>query len=140
MGVEPVDPDVLKKPPRKIKDAILSPNLLFSVVLSAVTIVGGTLFVFWRELIDNKVTPRDTTMTFTCFVLFDMFNALGSRSQTKSFLQIGLFTNKLFVGAVGASLLGQLLVIYFPPFQAIFQTESLSFFGAFTISSLVDLN
>ena len=30
---------------------------------------------------DNKVTPRDTTMTFTCFVLFDMFNAFSCRSQ-----------------------------------------------------------
>ena len=30
---------------------------------------------------DNIITPRDTTMTFTCFVLFDMFNALGCRSQ-----------------------------------------------------------
>lgn len=27
------------------------------------------------------ITPRDTTMTFTCFVFFDMFNALSSRSQ-----------------------------------------------------------
>lgn len=30
---------------------------------------------------DGKVTPRDTTMTFTCFVFFDMFNALSCRSQ-----------------------------------------------------------
>ena len=30
------------------------------------------------------VTPRDTTMTFTCFVFFDMFNALSCRSQVSS--------------------------------------------------------
>jgi len=30
---------------------------------------------------DNIITPRDTTMTFTCFVFFDMFNALSCRSQ-----------------------------------------------------------
>lgn len=33
------------------------------------------------QLQDNVITPRDTTMTFTCFVFFDMFNALSSRSQ-----------------------------------------------------------
>ncbi|RXM35448.1 Calcium-transporting ATPase type 2C member 1 [Acipenser ruthenus] len=33
------------------------------------------------KLRDNVITPRDTTMTFTCFVFFDMFNALSSRSQ-----------------------------------------------------------
>ena len=33
---------------------------------------------------DNQVTPRDTTMTFTCFVLFDMFNAFSCRSQVSA--------------------------------------------------------
>lgn len=33
------------------------------------------------QMEDNLITPRDTTMTFTCFVMFDMFNALSCRSQ-----------------------------------------------------------
>jgi len=40
---------------------------------------------------DNKITPRDTTMTFTCFVLFDMWNALSCRSSRKMIWEIGLF-------------------------------------------------
>lgn len=87
--------------------------------------MSGTLWVFWREMSDNKITPRDTTMTFTCFVFFDMFNALSCRSAEKSIFQIGFFTNRMFLLAVGGSLIGQLLVIYFPPLQAVFQTESL---------------
>lgn len=39
---------------------------------------------------DNEVTPRDTTMTFTCFVLFDMWNALACRSSRKLIWEIGL--------------------------------------------------
>lgn len=77
------------------------------------------------QMQDNIITPRDTTMTFTCFVFFDMFNALSCRSMTKSIVTIGLTSNKTFVIAVGASLLGQLLVIYFPPLQAVFLTEPL---------------
>lgn len=38
---------------------------------------------FVVQLQDNVITPRDTTMTFTCFVFFDMFNALSSRSQVR---------------------------------------------------------
>lgn len=53
----------------------------------------NVIFNFF-QMSDNKITPRDTTMTFTCFVLFDMFNALSCRSQTKSIFQIGFFTNK----------------------------------------------
>uniref|UniRef100_A0A8D2BD74 Calcium-transporting ATPase n=1 Tax=Sus scrofa TaxID=9823 RepID=A0A8D2BD74_PIG len=126
LGVEPVDKDVIRKPPRNWKDSILTKNLILKILVSSIIIVCGTLFVFWRELRDNVITPRDTTMTFTCFVFFDMFNALSSRSQTKSVFEIGLCSNKMFCYAVLGSIMGQLLVIYFPPLQKVFQTESLS--------------
>ncbi|XP_053570276.1 LOW QUALITY PROTEIN: calcium-transporting ATPase type 2C member 1 [Bombina bombina] len=126
LGVEPVDKDVIRKPPRNLKDSILTKNLIIKILISSIIIVCGTLFVFWRELRDNVITPRDTTMTFTCFVFFDMFNALSSRSQTKSVFEIGLCSNKMFCYAVLGSIMGQLLVIYFPPLQKVFQTESLS--------------
>jgi Ca2+-transporting ATPase len=120
---------------------------------------------------DGEVNARDTTMCFTTFVCFDMFNALACRSADKSVFQIGFFTNKMFLYAVwtwclrfigplarhasvskhcccisvrkdlmmlsnsstnafaskqvGGSLFGQLLVIYFPPLQHVFQTEAL---------------
>lgn len=80
---------------------------------------------------EGHVTSRDTTMTFTCFVFFDMFNALACRSQTKSVFQIGFFTNKAFLFSVGGSIIGQLLVIYAPPLQKIFQTEPISLTGKF---------
>jgi P-type Ca2+ transporter type 2C len=61
-----------------------------------------------------------------------MFNALTCRSATHSVLplpgvpRIPLFSNKLFNFAVSASLVGQLLVIYLPFLQTVFQTESIS--------------
>lgn len=42
---------------------------------------------------------------------------------------MGLCSNRTFCYAVLASIMGQLLVIYFPPLQNVFQTESLSLFG-----------
>ncbi|XP_066499392.1 calcium-transporting ATPase type 2C member 1 isoform X1 [Hoplias malabaricus] len=126
LGVEPVDGDVIRKPPRNVRDSILTRSLLVKVLISAFIIVCGTLFVFWRELQDNLITPRDTTMTFTCFVFFDMFNALSSRSQTRMVHEMGLCSNRTFCYAVLGSIMGQLLVIYFPPLQRVFQTESLS--------------
>src|SRR5271156_4887850 len=60
-----------------------------------------------------------------------MFNALTCRSATHSALpfpntsRIHLFSNKLFNFAVAGSLIGQVLVIYLPFLQAVFQTEAL---------------
>lgn len=126
LGVEPVDWDVIRKPPRNVRDSIITRSLIVKILVSAFIIVCGTLFVFWRELRDNEITPRDTTMTFTCFVFFDMFNALSSRSQTRMVHEMGLCSNRMFCYAVLGSIMGQLLVIYFPPLQSVFQTESLS--------------
>lgn len=47
-------------------------------------------------------------------------------SQIKSVFSIGLFTNKTFIISVSASIICQMLVIYLPPLQKIFVTESLS--------------
>lgn len=46
-------------------------------------------------------------MTFTTFVMFDMFNALCCRSADKTVLQMDMFANKAFLYSVGGSLVGQ---------------------------------
>ena len=111
---------------RKKTDTILTKRLIIRVLTAAAIIVVGTLMVYRSELIDGEVTAKDTTMTFTTFVLFDMFNALSCRSEKKSIFSIGILSNRPFVIAVSASLICQLLVIYAPFFQMIFQTEALS--------------
>lgn len=109
---------------------MLTIALIRRVLQSSFIIMLGTMLVYRHEMLeDGVVTRRDTTMTFTCFVLFDMFNALGCRSESKSVLrgEVGLFSNRLFNWAVSLSLVGQLLVIYFPWLQEVFQTEALGF-------------
>lgn len=130
LGVEPVDPDVMTRRPRSRDAPALTWPLIQRVLTSAAIITCGTMAVYTHEMLsDGQVTKRDTTMTFTCFVLFDMFNALNCRSESKSILrgEVGLFSNSLFNWAVSLSLGGQILVIYFPWLQDVFQTEALSF-------------
>lgn len=106
----------------------------------------GTLAIYVYEMgdVDDDVNPgkrsrvvtaHDTTMTFTCFVLFDMFNALACRSEGKSVLrgEISLFGNRMFNYAVFGSLAGQACVIYLPFLQRIFQTEPLNFAHLFKL-------
>lgn len=81
LGVEPVDKDVLKQKPRNVAEPMITRHLIVNVLSSAVIIVFGTLWVYNREMTSGGITSRDTTMTFTCFVFFDMFNALSCRSQ-----------------------------------------------------------
>ena len=129
LGVEPVDPAIMNRPPRSRTARVLTRSLIQRVLTSASIIMLGTIIIYFREMsLDNTVTARDTTMTFTCFVFFDMFNALTCRSEGKSVLrgELNIVGNKMFNVAVGGSLLGQMAVIYLPFLQRIFQTEGLS--------------
>ncbi|KAI8144103.1 PMR1-type calcium-transporting P-type ATPase [Fennellomyces sp. T-0311] len=128
LGVEPVDPNVMKKPPRSRGDNILTSALVSRVLTAAIVVVLGTMFIYVNEMEDGIVTNRDITMTFTTFVFFDMFNALACRSARKSICSIGFFSNKMFNIAVGGSIFAQLLVIYTPFLQSVFQTEPLSLY------------
>ena len=143
LGVEPVDPRVMNQPPRPRNANVLTKRLIRRVLTQALVIMVGTITIYIREMVDiddpnsldhagtslrtRVVTKRDTTMTFTTFVLFDMFNALTCRSESKSVLfgEIKLFGNRMFNYAVAGSLAGQLCVIYLPFLQRVFQTEGL---------------
>ncbi|KAK5137187.1 hypothetical protein LTR08_000692 [Meristemomyces frigidus] len=135
LGVEPVDPALLQQPPRPRNARVLTPGLIRRVLQSALVILFGTLFTYVsnltpEDLAAHSVSDRDTTLTFTQFVLFDMFNALTCRSASKSVLKgelplYGKGGNKMFNYAVAGSLAGQAMVIYFPPLQRVFQTEAL---------------
>ncbi|OAA35317.1 calcium-transporting ATPase type 2C member 1 [Beauveria brongniartii RCEF 3172] len=139
LGVEAVDPDVMNKPPRKRNDAVLTRGVITRVLTSAFIIMVGTMLIYSHEMLaDGEVTRRDTTMTFTCFVLFDMFNALSCRSESKSILrgEVGLFSNNLFNWAVSLSIVGQILVIYLPALQEVFQTVPLTLGDLFRLMVL----
>jgi Ca2+-transporting ATPase len=139
LGVEPVDPIVMTRPPRLRDAQILTRSVIRRILTSAAIIVVGTMFVYVKEMAaDGIVTARDTTMTFTCFVFFDMFNALACRSEGKSVLkgEVKLLGNKMFNIAVALSLLGQMAVIYLPGLQGVFQTEALSVWDLFMLMCL----
>ncbi|KAK6437043.1 High affinity Ca2+/Mn2+ P-type ATPase-like protein [Oleoguttula sp. CCFEE 5521] len=117
LGVEPVDPALLQSPPRPRNARVLHPRLIRRVLQSATVILLGTLYTYVSnltpaDLAAHSVSARDTTLTFTQFVLFDMASALACRSSTKSVLRgevplWGKGSNRMFNWAVAGSLIGQ---------------------------------
>ena len=74
----------------------------------------------------NESPVMASTMAFTTFVLFQVFNALNCRSMTKSAFTVGLFSNNAFNYSTLGTLVAQLLVIYVHPLQLIFRTSALT--------------
>lgn len=72
LGVEPVDHDVIRKPPRRVKDPIITKPFIINILISAFIIVVGTLWVFWREVGFHFVwrcNAGKITYTFTIHAL-----------------------------------------------------------------------
>jgi len=131
LGVDPVDPAVMRKPPRKKDEPIISRRLIYRVLFSASMIVIGTLFIYSYALSDDNMSRREQTMTFTCFVFLDLVSALQNRG-----LGCGFTQNKMLITTVSVSFLVQLSLIYVPFMQKIFQTASLETWDLLTLLGL----
>eukprot|EP00918_Siedleckia_nematoides_P003008 GHVU01006851.1.p1 GENE.GHVU01006851.1~~GHVU01006851.1.p1 ORF type:complete len:1045 (-),score=75.30 GHVU01006851.1:29-2986(-) len=120
LGVDPVDPAVMRKPPRKKNEPIITKEFLYRVMFSAATIVCGTSFIYTLALGGDHTSSREQTMTFTCFVFLDLVSAVQNRG-----LGCGLTQNRMLITTVSISFIVQLMLVYVPFMQAIFQTEAL---------------
>ena len=65
LGVEPVDPAVMLRPPRQRDALILTSKVITRVLTQASVILIGTMCVYIIEMTDGKVTARDTTMVYS---------------------------------------------------------------------------
>ncbi|KAK4704970.1 hypothetical protein P7C70_g1229, partial [Phenoliferia sp. Uapishka_3] len=117
LGVDPVNRDIMRRPPRPKNTPILSKRLLQRVAFSAIIIVCGVLFVLARELGDGSMASRDQTMTFTSFVFLDLASALQNRGLNVPLL-FGS-PNKLLLLTVSISFIAQLSLIYVPWLQSL---------------------
>lgn len=131
LGVEPPDPDVMKKPPRDPQSRVITPTIWFDVFFVGAIMMVGTLGVMDASM-PNGLIPRAAgtmeyarTMAFTTLVFFQLFNALNARSDDLSAFT-GLFRNPWLWIALGVSVALQVAVIYVPFLQEAFGTLPLA--------------
>lgn len=62
LGVDPVDPIVMRRPPRRKDAPIVNKRLLYRVIFSASIIVVETLFIYIYALSDDRMSRREQTM------------------------------------------------------------------------------
>jgi Ca2+-transporting ATPase len=111
LGVEPLTKDVMKTPPRDPKVPVITQRMIHKVAVGSVMMLVGTLYVFFGAIQVGQDPHYATTMAFTTFVMFQMFNALNCRNNNKSVFELGFFTNQYFLIAIGGSIIMQIFVI-----------------------------
>jgi P-type Ca2+ transporter type 2C len=130
LGVDPVDADVMTKPPRPRGEGVITRRMWGTIVYVGAIMAGGTLLVLDASLPGGLIEGTGSlryaqTMAFTTMVLFSLFAVFNARSDEKSAF-VGLFSNSWLWGAVLLSLSLQVAVVYLPFLQRAFSTVSLS--------------
>ena len=132
LGVEPADPEVMRRPPRDPASGVLTPRMWKDVALVGVVMALATLFTMDWVLPGGIVTgaggrgvTHAQTLAFTTLVVAQLFNAFSSRFQERSGFH-RLLANGWLWGACALSLALQLVVVYVPFLQRAFHTVPLT--------------
>ncbi|MFK4023339.1 cation-translocating P-type ATPase [Streptomyces albogriseolus] len=126
LGIDPPRDDVMRRPPRPPGERILNGRRLIAITRSGVVMAAGTVAVFAsaRALTDDTATA--TTMAFTTFVLFQLFNALAVRSEGGPVLGRHQLHNRTLWICLAAVLVLQVIAVQAPFAQDVFDTVALS--------------
>ena len=131
MGVDPMTEDVMNRKPRKLTDRVIDGAMwgdiiYIGIIMAIVTLIGMDMHLTGGLFTDRSDAQmvEARTMGFTILVFAQLFNAIASRSHLQSAF-VGLFSNKWLWGAIGLSIVLQLLVIYVPFLNTAFGTTPL---------------
>ena len=91
LGVEPVDKDVMSRPPRKATDRMVTLPLLFQIVTTSLTIVAGTLWVFRKEVVQlylliyasMSTSVLCTIYMYIIILLYTCFNLMRDEKEER---------------------------------------------------------
>jgi Ca2+-transporting ATPase len=127
--LEPSSPGMMRRPPRRPDEPIISWGLARLIAFHASLIGLATLvaFQFGMDMAgsENKPIAVGMTMAFSTLAFTQTFHAMSARSQHRSIFSQTLNSNYWLVVAVVFSLALQLAAVYAQPLQRVLHTVAL---------------
>jgi magnesium-transporting ATPase (P-type) len=147
LGTEKPEPGLMNRPPRGPKDRIVDRKLILRAFLwlgslQSALCFAGFFFLWWtmgyRDLLhlprpdllpyaerllthDGLVYVMATTMFHAGVITSQIGNAYACRTERTSVFKIGFFSNRFLLFGFAFELALIVLMIYTPPFQALFE-------------------
>ena len=139
---EKAEPGLMDRPPRPPTEGVIRRSLLFRAwgflgVVSAALVIGGYLFTLhaggWHLSAPtgagtplHHVYRQATTVAWLGIVACQVGTAFAARTDRVSLRQVGVFSNRLLLGAIGLALCFAAFLIYVPALESIFGTAALA--------------
>ena len=139
---EPAEPGLMDRPPRPRRQGVISAGMLarawgFLGVISATLVMAG-FFLTLRHAGWHPGAPtgpgtplydayrQATTVAWLGIVACQVGTAFAVRTDHASLRQVGVFSNKLLLGAIAVALAFAAALVYLPVMHGLFGTASLS--------------
>jgi Ca2+-transporting ATPase len=124
LASEPAEDQIMQRPPRPPKENIFAHGLGWHIVWVGLLIGGLCVGVQWWALTYDAGHAQ--TMVFTTLCFCQLAHVLAIRSETSFLFRLGLFSNKMLLGAVAFTSALQLALIYVPALRSLFSLELLT--------------
>jgi Ca2+-transporting ATPase len=122
LGVEPVEPDAMHRPPRPSGSSILGEGLWQQALVVGLLMAAVTLGVQASALANDWPWQP---MVFTTLALLQLGNAIAVRSEREFALRLGFRRNPALLLSVAATAALQIALLYVPLGQQVFDTAPL---------------
>lgn len=126
LGVDPGDPDLMKRNPRKPKESIFTRDVkvYLSVMPVIMTVLVLAAFFSHMPWLGQLQLSEARTQLFTAMIMMELTIAISARSFKYPIFKVGPFKNKFLWLAVFSSFILQLVVLYVPGVQSLFDVNT----------------
>ena len=112
LGLDPAEPDVMKRPPRNPKESVFTLDVKLYLTLVPIAITGVLVFTFAYFMVHGEAVAR--SVFFLSMILVELACALNSRSLTKPVWAVGPLKNRFLLVSVALSALMTIPLFYTP--------------------------
>ena len=141
LAFEPPESDVMRRPPRKPAEPILSTFMWWRIAMVSLIMVAVTFGLFVWERDNGASIAKARTVAVNALVVLEIFYLFTTRHLKSGVLnREGLLGSRYVLLSIAAVLLLQFIYTYAPPMQLFFRSESLgveSWIRIVLLSSLV---
>jgi Ca2+-transporting ATPase len=92
LATDPIDPDVMKRPPRRRNERIADWSFIGAMLLTGL-LTGGVAFGVYVDGLNTEAQALARTHAFTALVFAELLRSFGGRSERKPVWRIPLLSN-----------------------------------------------
>ena len=127
LAFESSEKDIMKRPPRPANESMISPFLLWRILLVSALFASGIFGIYiWSQAMGASV-EESRTYAVNALVMMEIFYLISVRRLRTSSLGIdGLFGSKKVLIAIGVVVVLQAIFTYAPFMETLFNTRPVS--------------